>query len=100
MLDADLRRFEHGLNQTRSGMHLRLAIHEGNIAVAQIKRLQDLNSPQSARALATWRKAYISSCDRAAKAIDALWDQHQWPEHGARARDYEWKPSKRFSRPR
>jgi hypothetical protein len=94
MLDADLQRFEAGINQTKSGMRLRMAVHEARIAVRQIERLQALNNPRYGRAIESWRQAYIHSCEHAAQAIDELWDQHQWPTDGARERRFEWRPTK------
>lgn len=90
MPDEDLKRFARGLNQTRAGLRLRLAIHESRIAIAQIRRLKHLG-PRSARAIESWRRAYIQASDSAAQAIDSLWDEHEWPADGARDRSFEWK---------
>ena len=97
MLDADLQRFAHGLNQTKSGLRLRLAMHEGAIAVNQIERLQRLGG-NVGRAVDSWRRAYIRASEHGSKAIDDLWNQHQWPTDGARTRDYEWQPAERRKR--
>lgn len=95
MLDADLKRFERGLNQTRSGLRLRLAMHEGLIAVKQIARLQQLNDPRGGQsAVDSWRRAYIKACNHASEAIDTLFNEHQWPEDGARDRRYEYRPKR------
>jgi hypothetical protein len=96
--DLDIRRFQNGINQTRSGLRLRLAMHEGRIAVEQIKRLQSLGGRQAALAVETWRHAYIKSCNCASQAIDTLWDEHQWPEDGARDRRFVWRPAANFRR--
>lgn len=91
MLDADIERFEAGLHATRHGLRLRLAIHEGNIAVNQIERLRFLGARSSA-AIASWRRAYIKACETASQAIDALWEEHRWPADGARERSYQYQP--------
>lgn len=96
MLDADLERFESGLNQTRPGLRLRLAIHEARIAISQITRLKQLGGPRQTAAMNSWRRAYITACNHAASAIDELWDRHQWPADGGRDRTYEWRPATRF----
>lgn len=93
MLDADLHRFEaDGLNQTKSGLRLRLAVHEGRIAVAQIRG--GLVGPRrlSAAALETWRQSYIRASNCAAQAIDELWNDYQWPPDAGRERRYTWQP--------
>lgn len=97
MLDADIRRFELGLNQTRPGLRLRLAMHEGRIAIQQIDRLERLGGPRKS-AIESWRRAYIAASNRAAIAIDELWDLHQWPTDGARNRRFEFRPAKDFRR--
>lgn len=91
MLDADLERFETGLNNTRHGLRLRLAMHEGNIAKRQIERLRFLGGRYTA-AIATWQQAYIKACNNASVAIDALWEGYNWPADGARDRRYEYRP--------
>lgn len=98
MLDVDVERFATGLNQTGSGLRLRLATHEGRIALAQIKRLQSLNDPRprQQKVIEGWRRVYIHACDRAAQAIDQLWDEHQWPTDGARDRRFTWRPDGTF----
>lgn len=96
MLDVDIERFENGLNQTRPGLRLRLALHEGRIAISQITRLKQLGGPRALNAIRSWQRAYISASNRAAEAIDELWDHHAWPADGARDRRYEWRPAKRF----
>lgn len=73
-------------------------MHESRIAVQQIQIAQKLGGPQSARAVASWRRAHIKACNNAAEAIDALWTDHHWPADGARARDYEWRPNPNFER--
>jgi len=98
MLDGDAKRFESGLNQTRAGLRLRLAFHESHIAVSQIERLRALGGPHAAKAIDTWRRAYVKACDHAAQAIDVLWNEHQWPSDGGRTRHYEWRPAKDFKR--
>lgn len=95
MLDADLHRFEsEGLNQTKAGLALRMAVHEGRIACSQIKRLTAVNDPRPAavRALDSWRRSYVHASDRAAQAIDQLWDAYQWPPDAGRERRYAWRP--------
>lgn len=95
MLDADLHRFESdGLNQTKPGLKLRLAVHEGRIAIAQIRRLQGLNDPRrtASAAVDTWRQSYIRASNHAAQAIDELWDAYQWPPDAGRERRYTWQP--------
>lgn len=67
-------------------------MHEGRIAVEQIKRLQGLGGPRAAGAIETWRRAYIKACNSASQSIDTLWDEHQWPADGARDRRFEWSP--------
>jgi hypothetical protein len=69
-----------------------MAIHESRIAIEQIERLNYLGQRQRG-AIETWRRAYIKACQAAAEAIDALWDEHRWPEDGARDRRFEWRPS-------
>lgn len=91
MLDADLRRFTLGLHTTRHGLQLRMAMHEGKIAVHQIERLTFLGG-RTANAIDTWRRAYIKACNNASEAIDALWDQHHWPADAGRDRRFEWRP--------
>ncbi len=92
MVDVDIERFMTGLNQTRDGLRLRLSMHEGRIAVHQIQRLKSLGGPSVAKAIETWRHAWIKSCDNASNAIDNLWDEHQWPADAARDRRFEWHP--------
>lgn len=87
----DAERFAGGLHRTQAGFALRLAIHEGRVAVQQITRLSRLGGVRRAYAIDTWRRAYIKACNRASTAIDELWDAHQWPSDGARNRSYEWK---------
>lgn len=91
MLDADLERFTTGLHVTRHGLRLRLAMHEGNIAVNQIERLRYLGG-KYVGAIETWQRAYIKACNSASEAIDALWDGYQWPADGARNRRWEYRP--------
>lgn len=91
MLDADLKRFTLGLHNTRHGLRLRLAMHEGNIAINQIERLKYLGGRYTG-AIETWQRAYIKACNTASEAIDALWDQHRWPADGARNRRWEYRP--------
>lgn len=98
MLDSDLQRFEAGLNQTGAGLRLRLAMHEGNIALQQLRRLEQQIPINKRSAVESWRKAYIAACNRASMAIDELFDAHQWPEDGARNRRFEWRPAKDFKR--
>lgn len=92
MLDADAERFERSLKETRPGLHLCMAIHEAQVAVQQIRRLEALGGPRRQSAVDSWRRAYIQSCNRAAEAIDALWDRYRWPTDGARDRRFEWTP--------
>lgn len=98
MLDGDTERFEAGLNQTGAGLRLRLAMHEGNIALQQLRRLKEKALIDRRSAVESWRKAYIAACNRASMAIDELFDAHQWPEDGARNRRFEWRPTKNFRR--
>ena len=98
MPDADLKRFERGLNQTLAGgLKLCLAMHESVIAVRQIERLQQLG-PRAGRAVDSWRRAYIKASENAANAIDQLSERDQWPADGARDRRFEWQPAKDFRR--
>jgi hypothetical protein len=99
MLDIDTQRFAEGLSQTRPGLRLRLAMNEGRIAIHQIERLKQLGGSRMNQAIESWRRAYIKASDRAAEAIDELWDRHSWPADGARNRRYEWRPAKDFRRP-
>lgn len=101
MLDVDAQRFAEGLNRTAPGMRLRLAIHEGKIAVAELQRLRrdmaaatDLDSWRKVhyRDLDSWRRAYIRSCTNASQAIDDLWEQFRWPMDAGRARAWLWVP--------
>jgi hypothetical protein len=96
MLDADLKRFQSGLDQTGPGMRLRLSMHESRIAVKQIARYHTVNDPRAGKIIESWRRAYIKACDNAAKAIDMLWEEHQWPEGAARDRSFEWRPTANF----
>ena len=103
MPDPDLKRFQAELERTRPGMRLRLAIHESNIAVKKIRALRasfrrSTNLASHSDVTEGWRRAYIAACNRASMAIDDLWNQHQWPEDGARNRYYEWRPAKGFKR--
>lgn len=99
MPDPDVKRFMSGLNNTSAGLRLRLAMHEGRIAVSQIKRLRQLGGGRGVlTAIDSWRRAYINSCRLASKAIDELFDDHAWPEDGARARDYEWSPREAYQK--
>jgi hypothetical protein len=91
MLDADLERFQTGLHTTRHGLRLRLAMHEGNIAVRQIERMACLGSRYTS-AIETWQRAYIKACNNASTAIDQLWDEYRWPADAARARDFIYRP--------
>jgi len=77
-----------------------MAVHEGRIAIAQIRRLQSLNDPRrvTVRALESWRQAYVQASNNAAQAIDQLWDQYRWPQDAARERRFEWQPVKDFRR--
>ena len=84
-------------------MRLRLAIHEGTIAIRKIREVRiltglSLNGQKTTDAVESWRRAYIAACNRATLAIDALWDDYQWPADGARTRDYEWRPTNGFKR--
>jgi hypothetical protein len=94
VLDQDLKRFKDGLGSTRHGLRLRMAIHEGRIAVQQIRRLEQLGQ-KGGRAIDSWRRAYIRACEHASTAIDVLFDEHAWPEDGARERRFEYTPPKR-----
>jgi hypothetical protein len=97
VLDADLKRFEdEGINQTRAGLRLRMAVHESRIAAAQIRRLQEINDPRrlSRRVLESWRQSYIRANENASRAIDELWDAFQWPTDAARDRRYEYRAPK------
>lgn len=98
MLDHDLKRFADGLGETRAGLRLRLAMNETRIAVAQIKRLEQLGGQRTVLAIDSWRRAIIKANHAAAEAIDTLWNDHQWPEDGARERRFEWKPDPAFKR--
>jgi len=91
MLDADIERFRTGLHATRHGLRLRLAMHEGSIAIKQIERLKYLGGRYTS-AIETWQRAYIKSCNTASEAIDALWDNYSWPADGARNRSYVYRP--------
>lgn len=99
MLDPDLKRFETHLNQTRAGLRLRLAFQEGRIACQQIERLRALNSPNCKAAIQSWQRAYIKASTRATEALDALWDDYQWPPDAARERSFVWCPTKNLRRP-
>jgi len=93
MPDPDTQRFEGGLNRTRDGMRLCMAVKESQIAIAQItKLLTDWNDTRHC-ALQSWRRAYIFAQNRASGAIDHLWDAYRWPEGAARTRDFEWRPT-------
>lgn len=100
MLDADLERFATGLNQTKPGLRLRMAVHEGHIAIAQIRRFlpEQALALRERRALESWRQAWIQASNNAAQAIDELWDVHHWPADGARVRGFQWQPAKDFRR--
>lgn len=99
MPDPDVDRFLQGLNSTDPGLRLRLAMHDGRTAISQIKRLYQLGGGRGiVSAIASWRNSYIKACLKASRAIDELFDAHAWPEDGARARDYEWKPREDYQR--
>ena len=94
MLDADDRQFELNLGETRSGLRLKLAIHESRIARQQIARLQVMRGQRSQSAVESWRRAYVAACNRASMAIDELWDAHQWPTDAGRDRRFAWRPAR------
>lgn len=94
MLDADDRVFMKTLGETRHGLRLKLAIHEGRVACQQIARMQQLGGTRSQSAIESWRRAYVDACNRASLAIDELWDAHQWPTDAGRARRFEWRPAR------
>lgn len=98
MLDADLTRFEAGLNQTKAGLRLRMAIAEAGVARQQIRRLEGQTGRAADRNRESWRRAYIEACNSAALAIDCLWDEFAWPPDAARDRGYVWRPVERFRR--
>jgi hypothetical protein len=94
MLDADLERFKEELDRTKAGLRLRLASAEGVIAQQQIKRLiqRGVSGARALQALESWRRCYITACNHAAEALDALWDEFAWPTDGARDRGFAWTP--------
>lgn len=99
MPDPDVKRFMEGLNNTHPGLSLRMATHEGRVAIAQISRLRQLGGKAGViAAIDSWRRTYIKACNSAAASIDQLWERHAWPHDGARAREYEWHPREDYQR--
>jgi hypothetical protein len=94
MLDADLHRFADGLNQTKPGLRLRMAMAESLIARQQITRhyRRGVSGARALKNLESWRLAYVQACNHAAEALDALWDEFAWPTDGARDRGFAWTP--------
>jgi len=91
MLDQDIERFRTGLHATRHGLRLRMAMHEGNIAIKQIERFKFLGGA-AAGEVESWQRAYIKACNNASLAIDSLFDAYQWPADGARDRSFAYRP--------
>ncbi len=86
--DGDVKRF-HALRHTGPAMRLKLAVREGNLALAHIdaarRRLDE-------RRAAAWQRRYILCCDNASRAIEELSEQFGWPTDGAAARGFIWIP--------
>lgn len=99
MPDADAKRFMGGLNQTKPGLRLRLAIHEGRIAISQVKAYLEIPGPTHQRALESWRRAWIRASETASRCIDELWETHHWPPDAGRERAFEYRPISRRRSP-
>jgi hypothetical protein len=96
--DPDVCRFERELAGTCAGLHLRLAMTEGRIAIAKIRTYRAAagaiidRGSESYRLLELWRRAYIKACNAGSAAIAELWQDHQWPSEGAHAAQFAWEP--------
>jgi hypothetical protein len=86
-----------GHARSDAGFRLRIAIREGNIARAQIRKLildRTLGRNRVAE-LNGWRQSWILACERASQAITDLVIERDWPPESRADPSYRWEPPPR-----